>query len=375
MRFWRTTLRFAQTLFPPIELLRNYGELNTPLPFVMWGALEYLFGQGLWLARLTNLLTSFVLVLLVIRSRPKTGDWRPYAAAAGILLCPYYLFVSVHAYTDIIPTLLVLIGVALHLQRHHVPGAMAFVLAIAGRQYMLTFPAALVAFELLRSRDRTRDPIRYLAPAAACASIVGWYLFFGGFGPSGEVAWQGIVTSEPARLIPRNSLYFMACIGLYYGVPSLVVRRDRLKEEVYGLGATLLAVLLLALFFFSPPLQNENFAIPSMGILDRSLRGATGEPGRLAVLYLLAVIAAVRVRTSLLAALLLASNAVLMMKAHIAWDKYALPLVVVLWYLEGSGKWTPDRPPQHQQARRRHPATRHADGHAPGGRDGDDTGG
>lgn len=339
VHYWRNTLRFAQTLFPPMELLRDYGELNTPLPFVIWGALEYLFGQGIWLARLSNFLTSFIIVLLVIRARQGTGGWRPYAAAVGVLSCPYYLFVSAHAYTDVIPTFLVLIGVVLHLDRRYVLGAVAFVLAIAGRQYMLAFPAALVAFELLRSRDRTSDPIRYLAPTAACASMVGWYLFFGGFGPSAEVATQGIVTTEPARLIPSNSLYFMACIGVYYGILSLVVRRDRLREEVSGPGALLLAVVLLALFFFFPPLQNQNFGIPSMGVLDRIVRGATGDPGRVAVFYLLAFVAAVRMRTSLLAALLLASNAVLMMKAHIAWDKYALPLIVVLWYLEGSGKW------------------------------------
>jgi len=345
--YWRNTLRFAQTLFPPIELLRDYGELNTPLPFMIWGALEYLFGQGIWLARFTNFLTSFVILLLVIRSRPGTGEWRPYAAAGGVLICPYYLFVSAHAYTDIIPTCLVLIGVVLHCDRRYVLGAVAFVLAIAGRQYMLAFPAALVAFELLDPRGRKSDPVRYLAPAVACASIVGWYLFFGGVGPSGEAVRQRIVTIEPERLIPRNSVYLMACIGFYYGIPSLVLRRDRLKEEVTGLGAVMLAVLLLALFLLDPPIQNQNFGIPSMGALDRIVRGATGDLGRAIVFFLLAVTAALRVRESLLPALLLASNAVLMMKAHIAWDKYALPLIVVLWYLEGSGKWNGRREERH----------------------------
>jgi hypothetical protein len=75
----------------------------------------------------------------------------------------------------------------------------------------------------------------------------------------------------------------MACIGIYYGIPSLVLRRDRLKDEVTAGGAVVLAVLLLALFFLYPPLQNQNFNISSTGVLDRIVGGASGDPGRIVV--------------------------------------------------------------------------------------------
>jgi hypothetical protein len=138
----------------------------------------------------------------------------------------------------------------------------------------------------------------------------------------------------------------MACIGIYYGIPSLVLRRDRLKDEVTAGGAVVLAVLLLALFFLY---RTRTSISPRRESSTGSSEAQAAIPDVLSF-FLLALIAAVRVRGSLLAALLLASNAVLMMKAHIACDKYALPLIVVLWYLEGSGKWTVDpsfgpRPP------------------------------
>ena len=44
--FWQTSLTFSDRLIPTLDQLRNYEELNTPLPFVLFGMLEYLFHQG-----------------------------------------------------------------------------------------------------------------------------------------------------------------------------------------------------------------------------------------------------------------------------------------------------------------------------------------
>ena len=33
VHFWATSLEFAQQPLPSFDLLRSYGELNTPLPF------------------------------------------------------------------------------------------------------------------------------------------------------------------------------------------------------------------------------------------------------------------------------------------------------------------------------------------------------
>ncbi|MGB3640444.1 MAG: hypothetical protein WBA39_23150, partial [Rivularia sp. (in: cyanobacteria)] len=49
--FWETSLTFSDKLIPSIDDLRNYGELSTPLPFIIFGALEYLFHQGIFAGR------------------------------------------------------------------------------------------------------------------------------------------------------------------------------------------------------------------------------------------------------------------------------------------------------------------------------------
>ncbi|NJL87258.1 MAG: hypothetical protein HC886_16825 [Leptolyngbyaceae cyanobacterium SM1_1_3] len=53
--FWLTTQRyFSDSLLPSLATLKSYPELNTPLPFIIYGALEYLFKDGLFTGRLLN---------------------------------------------------------------------------------------------------------------------------------------------------------------------------------------------------------------------------------------------------------------------------------------------------------------------------------
>lgn len=339
VHFWPTTLRFARSLLPSAELLRSYGELNTPLPFVVWGTAEQLFGLGPFGARLLNFLLSLALVAGVAALAGRGAPARRWAPpVAGILLFPYFLFVATHVYTDMLPVALATAGVVLHLRGRHWPAALAFALAIAGRQYMIAFPGALVAHELLASRGRGFRPLgAWLAPALGAATLGGWYLFFGGFGPPGEIAAQDIATRDAGALIPRNSLYFLACAGVYFALPALLLTPMRLAwRDLRRPAGAAAAAGLFVLFALFPPLQNENFAIATMGYFDRALRWLP-DAARIGVFYLFALLALAQVRARL-ALLFLLVNAAIMAKAHIAWDKYVLALVVVFWALEAMGR-------------------------------------
>lgn len=336
VHFWPTALDFSRTAFPSVETLRSYGELNTPLPFIIWGLLERAFGLGIFVPRLLNYLLSLAIVLYLASVGLRGGSGRRAGAAvAGVLIFPYFLATGTHAYTDMLPAALVLAGVVAHTRGRYLLAALAFTLAISGRQYMVAFPVALLAWEIARGG---RGWGRLAGPALAALSLGGWYLFFGGFGPGGEVAAQRIVTASAESVIPRNTLYFLACIGLYFVVPwvALTGARIDLRSLVSPMGTAVAIALLLAFVSF-PPLENRNFPIPTMGYFDRALRPFLADLPRMAVFYLFALLALWRLRGVTLVYALLLVNAVLMAKAHIAWDKYALPLVVVLWYLVLAG--------------------------------------
>ena len=59
---------------------------------------------------------------------------------------------------------------------------------------------------------------------------------------------------------------------------------------------------------------------------------------RLVLFYTLALAACLRFNRYGLGTVLVYLNAIAMLKAHVGWDKYVLPMLVVLWYMKANGK-------------------------------------
>ena len=338
--FWSTTLRFSETLIPSIEHLRDYDDLNTPLPFVVFGALEHAFGGGIRVGRAVNMLLSTMVVFLV--GWPRYGDQtlRRPLAVLGLLLCPYYLFVSGFLYTDMMAIFLVVVGVSLHRRRLYWLAAISFVLAVSSRQYMVAFPVALAAYELLQSRGRWPGlRASVVAPSLAAASLFGWVWLFGGPAPAMAIRNQDLMTANVATLMVPNALYSLACVGVYFvAVEYVLFQRWRNTSRSHWITpvSTTLAGVIIAGFVWFPPLHNVNFHVPSMGYLDLALRFVLEDSLRMAVLCAFAVLAVLRFHRVDLASLFVAMNTVTMLKAHVGWDKYAVPLLACLWLIAAS---------------------------------------
>lgn len=322
--FWPVALHFSQGVWPQI---RDYPALNTPLPFVVFG---WLAGGGIWAGRALNLVLSFVIVCVIGLPR-HARDLRSPLAAAALLAFPYYVGVSVMLYTDIIASFFVLLGIVLYRIDRHILSGAAFVLAISSRQYMVAFPVGLMLFEALN--ERRLAPI---APQAlACASLLGWIWMFGGFGPSLGIARWNPATTQLWNVRPHQALYFLTCIGLYFVFPEAVLSKGwhgRPRNRTLWIMGSL-----AVLFLTFPPLRNVQ-GLATMGYLDRAAGAVLPDALRMLLFYGLALLACLRFAERTLPAILVAANAALMMKAYVAWDKYALPLLVVLWYLHARGR-------------------------------------
>jgi hypothetical protein len=70
-----------------------------------------------------------------------------------------------------------------------------------------------------------------------------------------------------------------------------------------------------------------------MGYLDLGLHSVLGDLWKQPVLFVLALLSILRFWKVDLAFWCVAVHVAMMGKAHIAWDKYLFPLVVLLWYL------------------------------------------
>jgi hypothetical protein len=92
--------------------------------------------------------------------------------------------------------------------------------------------------------------------------------------------------------------------------------------------------VLVVFFVLFPPLGNQDTATVQMGLFDGALHAARlAAAPRAAVLCAAALTALLAIGRSPLALALTVTNALVLLAAPVAWDKYALPLVAALWLL------------------------------------------
>jgi hypothetical protein len=335
LHFWPTSVALFQNGFPTLPQLRSYNELSTPLPFLIFGALEHIFHGGIVVGRAVNMASSLAILLII----GALGDFslRALLCAAGLLACPYFVLVGTHLYTDPLAIFCSVAGVALYLRGRPWGSAVCFIVGIACRQYVVAFPLALFAREFLAQvrLRRFASSSTFVAPAIAAVSLAGWYLFFGDFAPKIALHAQKLTAG---RFFPEHGLYFLACIGLYFVVLECILFRSVAPVLAPGPGAIAIAAAVTILFLFFPPVENINPPVATMGYLDIAARFVLPTPARLALFWALAILAVLRLRPLSTGGLMLYANAALLACAHVAWDKYALPMLAALWLLKSADR-------------------------------------
>ena len=339
--FWETSLTFSDTLIPSMEDLRNYQELNTPLPFMVFGVLEYFFHQGIFAGRLLNLILSLIIVFTIAWPN-KAKQGRGLSCLIGLLTCPYFLLNSVRLYTDIIACFCLLMGFIAYVRNRHLLSSIAFILAIASRQYMLAFPMAIATYEFIVSLTKIKttrqfdlsQQWRWIAPSIAVLSIFGWIYLFQGLAPSSGIEEMApTVQKSTWDIQPSNATYFLSFVSVFIVIPEFILFTPQsilqsLKQKWRKVALIALGLLLFCIIF-PPPTGSE-------GIFSLVLNLLHYEILKQALFYVLALIACIRFSQPNLIFISILFNCLIMMKAH-TWSKYVLPLSVVFWYLKSIG--------------------------------------
>ncbi len=340
--YWATTLQFSDRLIPSLSDLRDYGELNTPLPFIIFGAIEHLFHQGIFAGRLLNLILSISMVFIIgWPSRYKRG--RSILCVIGLLLCPYYLFLSGRIYTEMIACFWMLMGLVAYVHDRYILSSLAFLLAIASRQYMLPFPAAIAAYEFIIAIINIRhwhsisivEQKRWIVPLVATLSIFGWFYLFQGLAPETALETRSVPTVQEAvwTFTPNTAINFLAYIGLYIVIPEFILFHPLSKLQYlrqHWRKVTLISAAFLIVYAVFPPLMAAH------GNLMNLLQLLPNHALQMSVLYGLSLLACLRFFRPNLMLLMVLFNSLLMTKAY-PWDKYILPLAVAFWYWQSIG--------------------------------------
>ncbi|MBD2260608.1 hypothetical protein [Pseudanabaena sp. FACHB-2040] len=328
--FLATSESFSNRLIPSLEQLRSYQELNTPLPFIIYGQVIYFFKGAPFTARLLNLLLSIVIAALI--GWPKSRKrFESILSLMGLFLFPYFLWFSTRFYTDIFAVFFTLLGVFFYRQKNHVASGVMFLLGIASRQFILAFPLATAAHELLIAiREKRRPSLSFFLPSIAALSIVGWVLFFGGLAPQTALSVRNVPAVQQSlwALTPESGLYFLAVIGFFYVIPeSLLFRQHFAEQPLWSKKNLLIAAGLMTAFILSPNL------VFAKGVVWKISSFLPIGWLKLAFLYVMALLPCLRFSRISFPFLILFFNLLIMMKAF-PWDKYALPIIVIFWYLK-----------------------------------------
>lgn len=344
-QFFEAIELFSSNWPPSVELLRSYPEPMTPLAFILWGAADAVVDTGPAGPRAVNLLLSLG-ILLVVGGRRDAGI-AGLLCAVGLLVFPYYLPLSIHLYTDIPATFFVVLGFWLHARGQPIASALGFAAAIATRQYMVAFPAALAAAELAwrvlpprgslgRWRDGLAAPV--VAPAVAMLSLGGWILFFGGLAPEAGIARWPRHTSSIAAPNPGYGLYFLSCVGAYFVLVETVLfrRSDFLRSLRSRQSLVAAGGIGVAFVVFSPLADGVALGAMNRGLvqlLPPEHLGAASVWIRMLLYAVLAWLTCIRFARFDLPAWLLLANFLMMTVSFEGWEKYALPVIASLWLL------------------------------------------
>ena len=335
IHYWETTLLFSDDLIPTLDSWQQYGELSTPLPFVIFGAVEYLFGQGLFGGRLLSL-TLFMAIAYIIGWPTQAREDKSLRCLIGLCLCNSYLALNGRLYTEMITCTFVLLGLVGYTKNKHVLSGLAFIAAIACRQYMIVFPAAIAFCEGLfawrSSEGGWAVHKRWIIPAIAALSLLIWVYLFKGLAP----AWVLGNESTPGvqqtiwTIDPGGAIHSLAAVGLYIVIPEILLFKP--KESIQKLLkprrkiAIIAAVLLAYTIIFPPALEGLGRLLKTALMLPHPLLA-------IALFYGLALLACIRFTEPSLIAVVVLFQTIIMTKAY-PWDKYVLPVAVFFWYLK-----------------------------------------
>lgn len=352
IHYWETSLLFSDDLIPTLSDRQQYGELSTPLPFVIFGALEYLFGQGIFAGRLFSLILFMVIAFIVGWPTAERED-RSLRCLIGLCLCNSYLALSGRLYTEMITCTFVLLGFASYTKQKHVLSAIAFIAAIACRQYMIVFPAAIACCEFIATKASPKQPSnqsneqptekspnlsywaihkRWILPAIATLSLLIWVYLFKGLAP----AWILHESNTPGvqktifAIDPGGAIHSLAAVGAYIVIPEILLFKP--KESIQKLLrpqrkiAIIAAVLLFYMILFPPVLNGLGRLIKTALMLPHPFLA-------MVLFYVLALLACIRFSEFSLMAVIVLFQTIIMTKAY-PWDKYVLPVAVAFWYLK-----------------------------------------
>lgn len=344
--FVETVERFGND--PSLETLQTYDQMSTPLPFMIYAAWGATFGFEIERLRILSLLIAFITYLLFYFLLAKLlGSVRTvWLGAAFVMLHPYMIGFSIFVFTDMSAIMFMLAACLALCYRRPIWFGCMLAAALLCRQYLgFVFIASLSysGYQLFASRQIHSKPM-FFATLLSALPIVSLFCLWGGFHP--DNVRQQFYNDEAFSFHAAAMVLYISLMSIYLLPILFACRRLVWKRR----SIWFVSLILSCLYWFFPvsPSQTALEAgTHTVGLLHRMLSAITESEwlphmvfyvGFLAGLsVLIFVIRDTRKRLKnkddtfvLFLNLCILSFLLVMPFSYLAWEKYFMPLMLLL---------------------------------------------
>lgn len=342
-RYLHNVRLFGQGL--SLSLLKTYFDLTPPLMYLTYASWGHIAGFDTPNLRLLSVALGGAATWLMFAVCLNSSSRRYWSVACWAAVCfnPYFIGVAIFVFTDMLMIAALLAGLVALRHRRYAMATCALAAAVMTRQYAAFFVLAVVAAALLERSGRAWAPNLRLAAWAtvSIAPLLGLFLFWGGLGPQTPLR-QRYLTHAVGYDMHALSMY-LAAPGIYLAPLAIWAASRGVKPAALLIGV--MGALLVLVFPVQPSAVQILEGIGTVGLFDRVARPFLPDVMLRATYCLFAALwlsvfaqgtivlrASVRGRPvhahELVCWTCVVSFYLLMPFSYMAWEKYALPLVV-----------------------------------------------
>lgn len=250
---WGDENHFVETIkqfagYPLLSILRNYEEMSTPLPFMLYAVWGKLFGLDLITLRtFTIVIASFFYICTFIFLKSVFTPKKATLYTIFLSLNPYLLGLSYFVFTDMLSMLFIIITVSAFNKNNLIFLSIGIAGALLCRQYLVFLPMAIIitsAVSFLYTHNK-KEIAKLIAAAGGILPLCLLVIYWGGLSPVNVTRLDYI--NESLKFHPEAVSLYVLLITVYM-LPVIIAKFKSLYSETRTFLWSIPASMFIVLF-------------------------------------------------------------------------------------------------------------------------------
>lgn len=270
VRFHETIIKFGDSI--TLDKLKQYHQMSTPLPFIIYAYWGRLFGFDLFPLRILSIILAILTYMMFHRILYETtgNNKLSFLGTLFLVVHPYMVGLSIFVFTDMPAILSLLISYWGLRNNRYLIFTIFLTLSILSRQYMLFIIPAIIVYDFMNwiKNKKISDFKTTLASFIATIPYLLLILFWGGTSPDNDLR-QLYLTD--GFFFKFNVLFLYIALLFVYLLPYYFFTWRRFYKDKIILGLSLLISFLYFLFPVTPSKYSVDIGVLTVGLFHKGL--------------------------------------------------------------------------------------------------------